>query len=119
MIKSVFKNGSILEVTVKFEPRVLHERRVRFYTQDALEFVKQSYPDEKIVETMAGSQTATLSNYAEPYQGVWQFRIFIDPDEDFVSMANKFEEKKQLNLDEGSVTLDVKNRPKKRKEKEI
>ena len=50
MIKTTIKNYDVIEVTAKFESRVLQERRLRFYMQDALAFAKESFPDETFFE---------------------------------------------------------------------
>ena len=117
MIKTTIKNYDVIEVTAKFESRVLQERRLRFYMQDALAFAKESFPDETFLEPLPG-QIPVISNYSEPLQTIWLFQIYLQPEENFKDMADNFE-KIQLKSEERSDTLDVKISSKKRKEKEI
>lgn len=112
---TITKNGHIIEVSANFEQRVGHQKRVRFYPQNALEYAKKHFPDKTL--TIDESCTSlTISNYREPLAGTWLFSI----DEGlsvFKDMADKFEEK-LLNLDKNAAKLSKKNL-KKDKENEI
>ena len=117
MIKTAIKNHDVIEVTAKFDQRVLSERRLRYYMQDALAFAKESFPNETFLESLPG-HIPVISNYSEPFQTVWCFKIHLEPEENYKQLADNFE-KMQLKPEERSDTLDVKISSKKRKEKEI
>jgi hypothetical protein len=119
MEKTVNKENDVIEVRAKFNPRRLNERKLRYYQQDALEFVKETYPilDIEVKQDEPGI-SLIISNYSEPMEGIWRFQVVIDQSAIFKDMANKFEEKKLNASTESAIVEEVESieeKPKRKK----
>jgi hypothetical protein len=114
-IKIENKHGTV-KVSAYFEQRVGHQRRVRFYCQDALEYAKKYFPQLKL-NPDEDSLVLTISNYKEPLAGTWKFHLMDDP-LIFKDMADKFEEN-DLKVEGASVKISKKKNLKKDNGNEI
>jgi len=107
-----FKRQPLLvEVTARFDPRVGHQKKVRFYWNDAQEKALKEFPDISSMQVDEGSISSVISNYREPYEATWIFHV---KEDDFKKMADDFEQKKLKDSeDSGKI-----KRTRKRKENE-
>tara|TARA_R110000868_G_scaffold206766_1_gene455629 strand:- start:115 stop:450 length:336 start_codon:yes stop_codon:yes gene_type:complete len=106
MDKRVTKKKNEIYVFAKFSPRVLHQKRVRFYTSDALTEAQSSFPLLKLLIDDSCS-SLTISNYSEPFEGTWKFLVEIaEVDEEMKKLADEnFEQqkkRKKINKEESS-----------------
>ena len=86
METNIYKLDNKIFVEAKLEPRKGLEGKVRFYPQEAFELAK-SFSDLEIEVTEETS--LIITNYVEPFQGVWSFKLKIQPDESFIKMADE------------------------------
>lgn len=116
MDKSICNKDGRIEVTCSFGEKLGIQRNVRFYCDNALEYVKKEFPDLEI-EVDESCRSLIISNYREPLTGTWIFYIKDDSGKIYKDMADKFEENR-LKVDEKSVKVPKKTTSKKSKENE-
>lgn len=120
MEKTIEKKPGMVIVRASMIPRVSTERKLRFYVEDAKEYVLKTFPNigEIIADDLSNS--ITISNYNEPYSGEWCFLVEDPSKEIYKEMADKFEENQLKDQEESAKIQERSNKKisKKRKENE-
>lgn len=115
MKKDIVKiDDNTLELHASFDERLGHERRLRFYIQDAIEYVSSFFSNGVEFENVESPNT--ISNYRQPYSVVWRFKI--NPSKKSAEVISKEVLEEVTPKEESLIEIPIAHEPtKKKKEK--